>query len=65
MFKPDKVKSREGWDEAPFVKENRMYEIHSAIILQPGPAALTDGVREINRILDKVSDDLSTNLNKE
>lgn len=65
MFKPDKVKSREGWEEAPFVKENRMYEIHSAIILQPGPAALTDGVREINRILDKVSDDLSTNLNKE
>lgn len=65
MFKPDKVKAREGWEVVPFVKENRMYEIHSAIILQPGPAALTDGVREINRILDKVSDDLSTNLNKE
>lgn len=56
MFKPEKVKAREKWSEAPFVKHNRMYEIHSTIILQPGPAALLDGVNELNRILDEVSE---------
>jgi iron complex transport system substrate-binding protein len=30
-----------------------MYELHSAIILQPGPAALTDGVAQINAIFDR------------
>ena len=63
MFKPEKVKVREGWGEAPFVKENRMYEIHSAIILQPGPAVLTEGVKELNCILDVVSEQLSKKEN--
>ena len=50
-FRPEKVAARPGWDAIPAVKENRLYEIKSAEILQPGPAALTDGVRRIHDIL--------------
>lgn len=52
-FKPEKVIAREGWKAVPAVKYNQLYDIHSSIILQPGPAALTDGVRAIELIYDK------------
>lgn len=52
MFKPERVVSRPGWDDFAPVKNNEMHEIHSAIILQPGPAALTDGIRAIELIYD-------------
>jgi iron complex transport system substrate-binding protein len=50
-FRPEKVAARPGWEAIPAVRENRLYEIKSADILQPGPAALTDGVRRIFEIL--------------
>ena len=50
-FRPEKVAARPGWGAIPAVKANRLYEIKSAEILQPGPAALTDGVRRIHDIL--------------
>jgi len=50
-FRPEKGAARPGWDAIPAVKQNRLYEIKSAEILQPGPAALTDGVRRIHDIL--------------
>jgi iron complex transport system substrate-binding protein len=50
-FRPDKVAARPGWDAITAVRENRLYEIKSAEILQPGPAALTDGVARIHAIL--------------
>jgi len=50
-FRPEKVAARPGWDAIPAVREKRLYEIKSADILQPGPAALTDGVRRIHDIL--------------
>jgi iron complex transport system substrate-binding protein len=50
-FRPDYLEKRPGWSEAPFLREGRVFEIDSATILQPGPAALTDGVWEIHRIL--------------
>jgi iron complex transport system substrate-binding protein len=50
-FRPEKVAARPGWSELPAVKANRLYEIKSAEILQPGPAALTDGVARIHAIL--------------
>jgi iron complex transport system substrate-binding protein len=50
-FKPERVAARPGWHEIAAVKENRLYEIKSADILQPGPAALTDGVRRIHDLL--------------
>lgn len=48
-FRPEKVAARAGWAEVPAVRNGDLYEIKSSIILQPGPAALTDGVRELQR----------------
>jgi len=50
-FRPERVAARAGWHEIPAVKEQQLHEIKSAEILQPGPAALTDGVRRIHAIL--------------
>ena len=50
-FQPGKVVARPGWDVIPAVRDGELHEIKSPIILQPGPAALTDGVREIARII--------------
>lgn len=49
-FKPEKVKARKGWESIHAVKNNQLYEIKSEIILQPGPACLTDGILEIQKI---------------
>jgi iron complex transport system substrate-binding protein len=50
-FRPDRVAGRPGWDVIPAVQHQRLYEIKSSEILQPGPAALTDGVTRIAEIL--------------
>ena len=50
-FRPEKVAARPGWDGIPAVLDGELHEIKSPIILQPGPAALTDGVAEIARIV--------------
>jgi iron complex transport system substrate-binding protein len=44
---PEKIRQRPGWSEIPAVRNNRIVEIKSALILQPGPAALTDGLDAI------------------
>jgi iron complex transport system substrate-binding protein len=49
-FRPEKVAVREGWAEVPAVRDGQLFEIKSADILQPGPAALTDGVQQMHRI---------------
>ena len=54
-FRPERVAARPGWEVIPAVRENRLYEIKSSEILQPGPAALTDGVRRISGILRESS----------
>ena len=54
-FRPERVASRPGWDAISAVRENQLFEIKSADILQPGPAALTDGVRQIHEILRQFS----------
>jgi iron complex transport system substrate-binding protein len=51
-FRPERVAARIGWQDIPAVKEGELHEIKSADILQPGPAALTDGVRRIHSVLD-------------
>lgn len=53
-FRPERVAARPGWQEILAVKEKRLHEIKSAEILQPGPAALTDGVRRIQAVLEGV-----------
>jgi iron complex transport system substrate-binding protein len=50
-FRPEKVAARPGWDAIPAVRTGDLYEIKSPIILQPGPAALVDGLDEIHRII--------------
>jgi iron complex transport system substrate-binding protein len=44
---PDKIRQRPGWDAIPAVRNDRIIEIKSPLILQPGPAALTDGLDAI------------------
>jgi iron complex transport system substrate-binding protein len=50
-FRPEKVAARAGWGDVPAVKSGQIFEIKSADILQPGPAALTDGVNHLHRII--------------
>jgi iron complex transport system substrate-binding protein len=50
-FRPERVAARPGWSAIAAVRNNQLHEIKSAEILQPGPAALTDGVRRIHQIL--------------
>jgi iron complex transport system substrate-binding protein len=50
-FRPEKVAARAGWGEVAAVRDGQLFEIKSADILQPGPAALTDGVEQLNRIV--------------
>jgi iron complex transport system substrate-binding protein len=54
-FNPGKVRSRPGWDRVACVREDRLVEIPSEIILQPGPAALTNGVDAIARAIAAVA----------
>jgi iron complex transport system substrate-binding protein len=44
---PDRIRQRPGWSDIPAVRHNRIVEIKSPLILQPGPAALTDGLDAI------------------
>jgi iron complex transport system substrate-binding protein len=50
-FRPEKVTARPGFDAVPAVANHRLHEIKSSIILQPGPAALTDGLAAMERII--------------
>ena len=50
-FRPEKVASRPGWASVPAVRSGHLFEIKSADILQPGPAALTDGVAQLHRLI--------------
>ena len=50
-FRPAHVRARPGWQEVNAVKNDQLFEIKSAEILQPGPAALTDGVEQIHKII--------------
>ena len=50
-FRPEKVAARAGWEQVSAVRTGQLFEIKSADILQPGPAALTDGVEQLHRIV--------------
>jgi len=51
-FRQEKVAARPGWSAIPAVRNNALYEIKSAEILQPGPAALSDGLSRLCTIID-------------
>ena len=46
-----KIRARAGWSAVSAVRDNALYEVRSSYILQPGPAALTEGVRQLHAIL--------------
>ncbi len=50
-FRPAHVLARPGWGEVNAVRNQQLFEIKSAEILQPGPAALTEGVEQLHRII--------------
>ncbi len=50
-FRPEKVAARPGFDTLPAVRDGQLHEIKSVDILQPGPAALTDGLQQLHRII--------------
>jgi len=50
-FRPEKVRARPGWDAVPAVRNGQLHEVKSPIILQPGPAALFDGLAELHRLI--------------
>ena len=52
-FQPDAVRARPGWDAVPAVARDQLYEVKSPLILQPGPAALTDGLDALVAIVDR------------
>jgi iron complex transport system substrate-binding protein len=49
-FRPEKVAARASWAEVPAVRHGELHEIKSCDILQPGPAALTDGLEKLHAI---------------
>jgi iron complex transport system substrate-binding protein len=51
----DAIAARPGWDQIGAVRTGHVYEIEGDCILQPGPASLTDGVRQIHAILARVA----------
>jgi iron complex transport system substrate-binding protein len=50
-FRPEHVAAREGWQDVRAVNNKQLFEIKSPDILQPGPAALTDGVAQMHKII--------------
>ncbi|MBI4471740.1 MAG: cobalamin-binding protein [Acidobacteria bacterium] len=53
--KKDFIRSRPGWSQISAIRNGRIYEIKSTYILQPGPAALTEGVRQLHAIICSVA----------
>lgn len=50
-FRPEQVAARAGWDAIPAVRDGELHEVKSPLILQPGPAALTDGLDRLHAII--------------
>jgi iron complex transport system substrate-binding protein len=50
-FRPESVAARPGWADIPAVRDGEVHEIKSSMILQPGPAALGDGVRFMHGLI--------------
>jgi iron complex transport system substrate-binding protein len=49
-----RITSRNGWSTIPAVHDGHVYEIKSTYILQPGPASLTEGVKQVHALLGRV-----------
>ena len=61
-----KIRGRDGWSDITAVRNGALYEVRSSFILQPGPAALTEGVRQLHAILcDVAGHDVPADLKPE
>jgi len=49
----ERIMSRPGWHNVPAVRNEQIFEVKSTYILQPGPAALTEGVRQLETIIGR------------
>jgi len=54
QVKKNLIRTREGWSNITAVRDDQLYEIKSTYILQPGPAALTEGLRQLHAIVARV-----------
>ena len=54
-FQPASVAARPGWEAVPAIQRGHLYEVKSPIILQPGPAALTEGLQVLHRYIARVA----------
>jgi len=52
--KKEWIRQRDGWDQISAIRKDHIYEVKSAYILQPGPAALTEGLRQLHAIFARV-----------
>ena len=52
-FRPDRVAARPGWEAIPAVRDGELHEVKSALILQPGPAAVFDGIDALASIIQR------------
>jgi iron complex transport system substrate-binding protein len=59
-FRPEKVACRPGWAQVPAVRNRQLHEVKSPLILQPGPAALTDGLAALHRIISRWANEAAT-----
>jgi iron complex transport system substrate-binding protein len=55
QVKKDLIRGRNGWNNISAIRNGHVYEIKSAYILQPGPAALTEGLRQLHVILARAA----------
>ena len=53
--RPARIAARAGWDQVPAVRNGHIYEVKSTCILQPGPAALTEGVTQLHDIIRRAT----------
>jgi iron complex transport system substrate-binding protein len=54
QVKKNLIRARDGWTTISAIRDDQLYEIKSTYILQPGPAALTEGLRQLHAILARV-----------
>ena len=48
------IRTRPGWDQVAAVRDARIFEVKSTYILQPGPASLTEGVRQLHALFARI-----------
>lgn len=57
--KAERIAARPGWEQVTAVRRRHIFEIKSTYILQPGPASLTEGVKQLQAIIQSVTSDSS------